>query len=313
MVSIHYASHEGDLAKVKRFVEEGVNPEGPDSSDSNNAPLTYAAGEGRDNVVTYLLETCGVNVDQVNSNNDTALHFASRDNHTGCVRLLLQHGADPNIAETTYGYTALMIAAQRGRLGPMTALLQDSRCNLEAKETDIGFTAILLAAWNKKWDCVELLLSYHASPTATDDDGWSLHDYALDCQAPPQTLQLIDSAIFEQQRPRLLHRARRINEAQHNPATDGPAFLRQRADNNLPLARVEVSPVVPTAGAGAGAGNEAEQEERVVRRAVVQYVVGMKEDGSVGGGMLKEHVVELMDMMLPVWDAERTQEEEGET
>ena len=38
---------------------------------------------------------------------------------------------------------------------------------------------------------------------------------------------------------------------------------------------------------------------------MVQYVVGMKEDGSVGGGMLKEHVVELMDMMLPVWDAER--------
>jgi hypothetical protein len=32
----------------------------------------------------------------------------------------------------------------------------------------------------------------------------------------------------------------------------------------------------------------------------------MKEDGSVGGGMLKEHVVELMDMMLPVvWDTER--------
>jgi hypothetical protein len=49
-----------------------------------------------------------------------------------------------------------------------------------------------------------------------------------------------------------------------------------------------------------------------MRRAVVQYVVGMKEDGSVGGGMLQEHVVELMDMMLPVWDEERTGEE-GET
>jgi hypothetical protein len=69
---------------------------------------------------------------------------------------------------------------------------------------------------------------------------------------------------------------------------------------------VELSPALPTA-------SEYEQEEqRVVRRAVVQYVVGMKEDGSVGGGMLKEHVVELMDMLLPVWDAERREEEEEE-
>jgi hypothetical protein len=73
---------------------------------------------------------------------------------------------------------------------------------------------------------------------------------------------------------------------------------------------VELSPALPAAGASVD--SEAEQEERVVRRAVVQYVVGMKEDGSVGGGMLKEHVVELMEMLLPVWDAERQEEEEEE-
>jgi hypothetical protein len=31
----------------------------------------------------------------------------------------------------------------------------------------------------------------------------------------------------------------------------------------------------------------------------------MKEDGSVGGEMLKEHLVELMEMMVPVWEDER--------
>jgi hypothetical protein len=51
------------------------------------------------------------------------------------------------------------------------------------------------------------------------------------------------------------------------------------------------------------------EEEQEKLRGVVQYVVGMKEDGSVGGGMLKEHVMELMDMLLPVWDAERGEEE----
>jgi hypothetical protein len=54
--------------------------------------------------------------------------------------------------------------------------------------------------------------------------------------------------------------------------------------------------------------NDEEEQEKL--RAVEQYVMGMKEDGSVGGGMLKGHVVELMDMLLPVWDEERTGEGE---
>jgi hypothetical protein len=146
----------------------------------------------------------------------------------------------------------------------MTLLLQDGRCNLEIKRSSTGSTALLVAAWFKKWDCVELLLSYHASPIATDNDGRSLHDIAMDKQAPPRTLQLIQAAIFEQKRPRLLHRARRINEAQHILAT-GPSFLRQRADNNLPLPRMEVSPALPTAGAGNAGGHDEEDEQQRVR------------------------------------------------
>jgi ankyrin repeat protein len=304
MAPIHDASKTGGLADVKRLVEEeGVNPETPNPSNRNAAPLLYGSWYGRDHVVTYLLETCGVYVDQVNDNNFTALHFASQENHTGCVRVLLQYGADPNIADTSVGDSPLMLAAYEGHIAAMTLLLEDGRCNLEAKRTDTGASAIILAAVRKKWDCVESLLSYNASPVATTNNGPSLHDFATHRQAPPQTLQLIETAIFEQHRPRLLHRARRINEARHNPATDGPAFLRQRADNNLPLPRVELSSALPTA---------ADEDEQTVQRAVVRYVVGMKEDGSVGGGMLKEHLVELMDMMLPVWDTERGEEEEEE-
>ena len=304
MASIHQASQEGDLAEVKRLVEEeGVNPEEPNPSHRSAVPLHYAAFNGRDNVVTYLLETCEVNVNKVDDNNWTALHDASRKNHVSCIRLLLQHGADPNIPDSRVGDTPLMLAAFYGHLASMTLLLEDGRCNLESKRTSTGSTAILLAADQKKWGCVELLLSYHASPIVIDNNGWSLHDTAVDRQAPPHTLQLIQAAIFEQQRPRLLHRARRINEARHSPATDGPAFLRRRADDDLPLPRVELSSALPTAGADAG--DEEEQEGRMVRRAVVQYVVGMKEDGSVGGEMLKEHLVELMEMMVPVWEDER--------
>lgn len=58
MVSIHQASQEGDLAEVKRLVEEeGVNPEEPNPSRNNLVPLHFAAGNGREDVMIYLLET----------------------------------------------------------------------------------------------------------------------------------------------------------------------------------------------------------------------------------------------------------------
>ena len=196
-----------------------------------------------------------------------------------------------------------MTAAILCNLASMTLLLQDGRCNLETESSSVWSTAILIAAGEQAWDCVELLLSYHASPIAVDDLPWNLLDYAM-YYAPPHTLQLIQAAIAEPDRARLLHRARRINEARHNPATDGPAFLRQRGSSPLP--RVELS--VPIAGAGNGHEEGNSEEQQTVQRAVLQFVVGMKEDGSVGGGMLKEHVVELMDMMLPVWDVERERE-----
>ena len=46
-------------------------------------------------------------------------------------------------------------------------------------------------------------------------------------------------------------------------------------------------------------------ETAEVQRAVVMHVLGRDQEGGKGGGMLKEHVVELMDMLLPVWDPER--------
>jgi ankyrin repeat protein len=164
MAPIHDAAEDGDLAEVKRLVEEeGVNPEEPSPSNGNTVALHYAAWKGRENVVTYLLETCGVDVNLVDDGNFTALYCASSKNHVSSIRLLSQHGADPNIVDDD-GDTPLMIAAQNGHLDPMTLLLEDGRCNLEMKKTDTGDTAILLAADHSEWDCVKLLLSYHASP-----------------------------------------------------------------------------------------------------------------------------------------------------
>lgn len=180
MAPIHDASETGDLAKVKRLVEEeSANPEEPDPSWHNATPLHYAVLPRKDNVVTYLLETYGVDADQADNDNWTALYFASKKNHTSCLRLLLQHGADPNIASTFNSTNPLMIAAELGHFAAMTVLLQDGHCNLEAKRHTTGATAILLAAHQKKWKCLELLLYHNASPIATTNAGISLHEEGM--------------------------------------------------------------------------------------------------------------------------------------
>ena len=77
MAPIHGAALHGDLVKMKRLVEEeGANPEEPDPSCWYRTPLHDAAWNGRDNVATYLLGTCGVDVDKVDDDNCTALYFA---------------------------------------------------------------------------------------------------------------------------------------------------------------------------------------------------------------------------------------------
>ena len=118
MAPIHQASRNGDLAEVKRLVEEeGVNPEEPNPSRSNATPLHYAALNGRVNVATYLLETCGVNVNNVDDENRTALHYAAHRNEVTCMNRLLQHGADPNITTTTVGSTHFARWSERSRHG----------------------------------------------------------------------------------------------------------------------------------------------------------------------------------------------------
>jgi ankyrin repeat protein len=231
----------------------------------------------------YLLDL-GVDVNSVDSENQTALHFLARHRHhpdtAKCISLLFEHGADLNIRECN-GMTPLMESVVYKNMAPMAMFLKSGRCNLEIKAYWTKYTAILLAACGKKWDFVELLLSHHASPIAKDYSGQSLLDLATKGQAPLQILHLIQDTLFDRERPRLLYRARTINNAMK--IVNSPV-LRKR------LPRVEVSAV---------SGNEE------VLHAVLQYTLGMKEDGSLGGGMLEEHLVVLWDMLLPVWDEER--------
>ena len=61
-------------------------------------PLHVAAGRGHNDVITFLLKS-GCDVNAVTSDSEeTALHLATRWGRCSTVKLLLEHGADPNKA-----------------------------------------------------------------------------------------------------------------------------------------------------------------------------------------------------------------------
>lgn len=100
------ASLKGHLGVARILVDRGV----PVRQDGW-APLHYAAFEGREEMVRYLLDK-GADKDAIAPNGYSALMLAARGGHTDSARILLQDDADFRIASTD-GATALRIAQAR--------------------------------------------------------------------------------------------------------------------------------------------------------------------------------------------------------
>lgn len=100
------ASLKGHLGVARILVERGAPV-----SQEGWAPLHYAAFEGRDQMVRFLLDK-GAEKDALAPNGYTALMLAARNGHADAARILLQDDADFRI-QSPDGATALKIAQAR--------------------------------------------------------------------------------------------------------------------------------------------------------------------------------------------------------
>ncbi|KAI3848017.1 hypothetical protein MKX03_001129, partial [Papaver bracteatum] len=88
-----YASVAGHLAVVQYLLEMGANPEILDD-DSNKGPLHLVAIKGYKDIIPLLLSK-GISVD-VTDDFGTPLHHAANAGEHDTVKVLLDHGANPN-------------------------------------------------------------------------------------------------------------------------------------------------------------------------------------------------------------------------
>jgi len=107
----------------------------------------------------------------------TALMNAARVDCESCVRLLLDHRADPK-ARTDAGLTALHYATFKGNLTVVRRLL-DAGAPVNVAD-DRGLTPLMMAAnsWNKSPEVVRVLLERGADIHAKDEFGRTAADWA---------------------------------------------------------------------------------------------------------------------------------------
>ena len=201
MTALHWATHHGHVATVRRLLATGADPQvtteysitplaiaceagrgdltrlllaaGADPHDripTIQTMLHLAARTGSEEVTTQLL-AAGVAVDRAESNDQTPLMWAAAEGHDDVCRLLLEGGADPTRTSKN-GFTALMFAARHGHTAVCRRLVKagaDVSRAIRPKETwgrnpRARMSPLLLAVESAHYETALALVDLGADP-----------------------------------------------------------------------------------------------------------------------------------------------------
>ena len=124
----------------------------------------------------------------------SALVIAVLDNRRAAARLLLDRGANPNLAGSD-GATPLMAAAMVGSL-PLLQLLLEAKAEVNAT-TPKGFTAFHAACLYNQPDCAEALVRAGCDTSLRTTDGMTGRDCAQE-KGHTAVLERLRSLVAEQ-------------------------------------------------------------------------------------------------------------------
>jgi ankyrin repeat protein len=111
-----------DEHELSAMIESSPLAELNKQDHNGNTPLLWAASEGRDDIVTLLVEQ-GADINCQNYDGETALYLAAARGFTHMVEFLLMNGANLNITNLD-GASPLHIAAAEGHLDALRVLVQ---------------------------------------------------------------------------------------------------------------------------------------------------------------------------------------------
>jgi ankyrin repeat protein len=159
-VALMTAVVRGDVLAVQNLLDDprvDLDWTGPRGGDS---ALIVAAADGKLPIVRLLLQR-GANPNVAGGDTYTPLQAAARNGYAEVAQLLIDAGADVNAASGRYGYTPLAGAARYGHV-EVIKLLLDAGADRETRVDD-GRTALQLAQKYGHKDAANVLMSYRPS------------------------------------------------------------------------------------------------------------------------------------------------------
>lgn len=180
MAPLAEAAREGHEKVVTLLVEKGADLNIKDDEDST--PLLWAACRGKIAVVKEFLSLEGVELDAQDYMGITALGWAVGRGYEEISMLLLDHGADPNIKDHQ-GRSIVHHAAHSSLQATLRMVLAWKNIQIHGQNED-GYTALHIAAQRGRVGCVEDLVDAGIDPDILSYAGKTSLDYALEVGTP---------------------------------------------------------------------------------------------------------------------------------
>ena len=160
------------LDRVEVVNQMLLNGMDPNSFDAAGTPAIVLAAQNRaDKVVKLLANHRKIRLDEAGAASETALMVAIYFSNKEQTALLLSKGAEVN----RVGWTPLHYAASTGNVELIKQLLEKA-AYIDAQSPS-KTTPLMMAARERKYDVVKLLLDEGADPTTINDAGFGAAEY----------------------------------------------------------------------------------------------------------------------------------------
>ena len=164
------AIQQDDAKAVQVLLQRGFDPNTLDPQARHG--LIMAVAEPSLKVAEVLIQAKGINVNFLNSADESALMYAALKGHLALAKSLISKDADVNKT----GWTPLHYAATNGHVEIMQLLL-DNHAFVDA-ESPNGSTPLMMAAQYGTAQAVKLLLDEGSEPLHKNEQGLTAMDFA---------------------------------------------------------------------------------------------------------------------------------------